>query len=89
MKGMTPETAAEGLTAMATTKLLFDTARFTVIRRNDVIEIAPKCDPKGTRVFHKHAKRYESELAAAHHREGFDGVDRLCAKLLAGSATGA
>ena len=34
---------------MPTTKLLFDTFRFAVIRRNDwSIEIAPKGDPKGT-----------------------------------------
>ena len=69
---------------MATTKLLFDTFRFTVMRRNDgSIEIAPKGDPKGMRIFHKHAKRYESELEAAHHRDGSDGVDRLCERLLA------
>jgi hypothetical protein len=49
---------------MATTKLLFDTFRFTVIRRNDgSIEIAPKVDPNGTRIFHKNAKRYQGELA--------------------------
>jgi hypothetical protein len=54
----------EGLKVMATSKLLFDTLRFTIFRRNDgSIEIAPKGDPKGTRVFHRQAKRYESELA--------------------------
>jgi hypothetical protein len=69
---------------MATTKLLFDTFRFTVIRRNDSsLEVAPKGDPRGTRIFHKRAKRHESDLEAAHHREGFDGVDRLCERLLA------
>jgi hypothetical protein len=74
----------ESLNAKATTKLLFDTLRYTVIRRNGgSIEIAPKGDPKGTRIFHKRAKRCESELEAAHHRDGFDGVDRLCEQLLA------
>ncbi len=64
---------------MATTKLLFDTFRYTVIRRNDgSIEIAPKRDPRGTRIFRKHARRYEAEFVAAHHREGIDGIDRLC-----------
>ena len=47
------------------------------------IEIAPKGDPKGTRIFHKRAKRYEAKFVAAHHRNGFDGVDRLCKRLLA------
>jgi hypothetical protein len=49
----------------------------------DKAHLAPKGDPKGTRIFHKHAKRYESELEAAHHRDGLDGVDRLCERLLA------
>jgi hypothetical protein len=31
------------------------------------------------RIFHHRAKRHESELDAAHHR---DGVDRLCERLL-------
>jgi hypothetical protein len=48
----------EGLKVMATTKLLFDTFHYTVTRRNDgSIEIAPKGDPKATRIFHKRAKR--------------------------------
>ena len=39
----------EGLMAM--TRLLVDTARYTVTRQNDgAIEIAPKDNPKGTRV---------------------------------------
>src|SRR5262245_37690561 len=68
---------------MAPTKLLYDTFRFTVIRRNDgSIEIAPKNDPGGTRIYRKRAKRYELELVAAHHREGIDGIDRLCRLLL-------
>ena len=69
---------------MAMTKLLVDTARYTVVRQNDgSIEIAPKDNPKGTRVFHRQAHRYEDELIAAYHRNGFVGVDRLCARLLA------
>jgi hypothetical protein len=40
---------------------------YTIIRRNDgSIEIAPKADPQATRIFHKRANRYESELA---HRQ--------------------
>ena len=42
-------------------------------------------NPTGTRIFHKHAERYESGIEAAHHREGFDGVDRLCDRLLSGN----
>jgi hypothetical protein len=39
---------------MATTKLEFDTFRYTVIRRNDgSIAIAPKGNPTATRIFHK------------------------------------
>jgi hypothetical protein len=72
---------------MATTKLLFDTFHYTVTRRNDgSIEIAPKGDPKATRIFHKRAKRHESDLVAAHHRDGLDGLDRPCERLLAGWA---
>ena len=57
----------------------------TVIRRNDgSVEIAPKGNPKGTRIFHKHAKRFESDLVAAHHSDGFDGVHRVCDQLLVG-----
>ena len=45
--------------------------------------LTPKGDPKGTWIFHKRAKRYEAEFVAAHHSNGFDGVDRLCKRLLA------
>ena len=75
---------------MAMTKLLVDTARYTVVRQNDgSIEIAPKDNPKGTWVFHRQAHRYEDELIAAYHRNGFVGVDRLCARLLADAGDGA
>ena len=78
----------QGLVAM--TRLLVDTARYTVIRQNDgSIEIAPKDNPKGMRVFHRQAARYEGELIAAYHRNGFVGVDRLCARLLADAGDGA
>jgi hypothetical protein len=80
---MTERSEGLGVKVMATTKLLFDTFRYTVIRRNDgSLEIAPKNDPRGTRIFHKRAKRYEVELVATHHRDGIDGVDRLCRLLL-------
>jgi hypothetical protein len=54
------------------TRLLVDAARYTVIRQNDgSIEIAPKDKPEGTHVFRRQAARYESELIAAYHRNGF------------------
>ena len=66
------------------------TAGRTVVRQNDgSIEIAPKDNRKGTRVFHRQAKRYEGELIAAYYRNGFVGVDRLCARLLADAGDGA
>ncbi len=41
---------------MAMTRLVVETARYTVVRRNDKsIEIAPKDNPKGTRVFQRQA----------------------------------
>ena len=64
----------------------FPTFRYTIIRRNDSsLEVAPKGNPTDTRIFHKHAKRHEAELVAAHHRDGLDGLDRLCERLLAGT----
>jgi hypothetical protein len=72
------------------TRLLVDTARYTVTRQNDgSIEIAPKDNPKGMRIFHRQAARHEGELIAAYHRNGFVGVDRLCARLLADAGEGA
>jgi hypothetical protein len=74
---------------MTMTRLLVDTARYTVVRRNDgSIKITPKDNPKGTRVFHRQAKRYEGELIAAYYRNGSVGVDRLCARLLADAGDG-
>jgi hypothetical protein len=58
---MTERSEGLGVKVMATTKLLFDTFRYTVIRRNDgSLEIARKNDPRGTRIFHKRAKRMRS-----------------------------
>jgi hypothetical protein len=80
----------KGLSAMATAKMLVDTARYTVVRQNGgSIEIAPKDNPKGTRLFHRQAERYEGESIAAYYRNGFVGVDRLCARLLADAGYGA
>jgi hypothetical protein len=68
-----------------TATLLFDTSHFTVIRHpSGGIEIAPKGDPGATRIFHKHAKRYASDLQAAYNRESHPAVDRRCGHLLAG-----
>jgi hypothetical protein len=68
-----------------TATLLFDTSRFLVIRHpSGGIEISPKGDPGGTRIFHKHAKRYANDLHADYNREGLLGVDRRCGYLLAG-----
>jgi hypothetical protein len=62
----------KGLSAMATAKMLVDTARYTVVRQNGgSIEIAPKDNPKGTRLFHRQAERYEGESIAAYYRNGF------------------
>ena len=67
------------LSAMATTKLLFGTFRFTVTRRNDgSIEIAPKGNPKATRIFHKRAKRYEVSLRPLTIATGWT-VSTVCA----------
>jgi hypothetical protein len=65
---------------MATTKLLYDTLRFTVIRCTDgSIKITPKDDPTKAVVLHT----LESDLVGAYHRQGFAGVDRFCERLLA------
>ena len=66
---------------MAAAKVLFESFRFTVIRRDDrSIEIAPKDDPTQARIFHT----LESDIVEAYRREGFAGIDRLCDRLLAG-----
>ena len=66
--------SGEGMTM---TRLLVDTARYTVIHQDDgSIEIAPKDNPKGTQVFHRQAARYEGELIAAYHRNGVAGLSR-------------
>jgi hypothetical protein len=66
---------------MAAAKVLFESFRFTVIRRNDrSIEIVPKDDPRKARTF----RTLESDILDAYYRDGFAGVDRLCDRLLAG-----
>jgi hypothetical protein len=68
-----------GSVARKMATLLFDTLRFTVIRRKDgSIEITPKDDPTKARIVHT----LESDLLDACHREGFAGVDRMCDQLL-------
>jgi hypothetical protein len=76
------ERRREDLTRMATSKVLYESLRYTVTRRNDgSIQVTSKNQPEKARIFNT----IESDILDAFHNDGSPGVDRLCERLLAES----